>query len=157
MEIGMRSHRSRMAICTTWIGPCLLLAGLSAGAALAQTEEWPTASPESQGLSSATIAAYEDRVAAGEYGQVDSLLIVRRGFLVSEASFGGWTAGALHPAFSVTKSVTTTLVAIAAGSWLTAPLGARATHRWPTAIIKKIFAGLLYVLGVRMAYSLLAG
>lgn len=49
------------------------------------------------------------------------------------------------------------LIAIAAGSWLTAPLGARATHRWPTAIIKKIFAGLLYVLGVRMAYSLLAG
>ena len=49
------------------------------------------------------------------------------------------------------------LVAIAAGSWLTAPLGARATHRWPTAIIKKIFAGLLYLLGVRMAYGLLLG
>jgi uncharacterized membrane protein YfcA len=49
------------------------------------------------------------------------------------------------------------LIAIAAGSWLTAPLGARATHRWPTAVIKKIFAGLLYLLGVRMAYGLLAG
>lgn len=49
------------------------------------------------------------------------------------------------------------LAAIAAGSWLTAPLGARATHRWPTGVIKKIFAGLLYLLGVRMAYSLLAG
>jgi uncharacterized membrane protein YfcA len=49
------------------------------------------------------------------------------------------------------------LAAIAAGSWLTAPLGARATHRWPTAIIKKIFAGLLYLLGVRMAYGLLLG
>jgi uncharacterized membrane protein YfcA len=49
------------------------------------------------------------------------------------------------------------LAAIAAGSWLTAPLGARATHRWPTAIIKKIFAGLLYLLGVRMAYGLLPG
>ena len=49
------------------------------------------------------------------------------------------------------------LVAIAAGSWLTAPLGARATHRWPTAIIKKIFAGLLYLLGVRMAYGLMPG
>lgn len=49
------------------------------------------------------------------------------------------------------------LAAIAAGSWLTAPLGARATHRWPVAVIKKIFAGLLYLLGVRMAYGLLAG
>jgi uncharacterized membrane protein YfcA len=48
------------------------------------------------------------------------------------------------------------LAAIAAGSWLTAPLGARATHRWPVAVIKKIFAGLLYVLGVRMAYGLVA-
>jgi uncharacterized membrane protein YfcA len=49
------------------------------------------------------------------------------------------------------------MAAIAAGSWLTAPLGARATHRWPTGVIKKIFAGLLYLLGVRMAYGLLAG
>lgn len=49
------------------------------------------------------------------------------------------------------------LAAIAAGSWLTAPLGARATHRWPVSTIKKIFAGLLYLLGVRMAYGLLAG
>lgn len=49
------------------------------------------------------------------------------------------------------------LAAIAAGSWLTAPLGARATHRWPVAVVKRIFAGLLYLLGVRMAYSLLIG
>jgi uncharacterized membrane protein YfcA len=49
------------------------------------------------------------------------------------------------------------LVAIAAGSWLTAPLGARATHLWPVAVIKKVFAGLLYLIGMRMAYGLLAG
>ncbi len=49
------------------------------------------------------------------------------------------------------------LAAIAAGSWLTAPLGARATHRWPVQVVKRIFAGLLYLLGVRMAYGLLAG
>lgn len=49
------------------------------------------------------------------------------------------------------------LASIAAGSWLTAPLGARATHRWPVATIKKIFAGVLYVVGARMAYGLLAG
>jgi uncharacterized membrane protein YfcA len=49
------------------------------------------------------------------------------------------------------------LLSIAAGSWLTAPLGARATHRWPVAVIKKIFAGLLYLIGMRMAYVILAG
>lgn len=49
------------------------------------------------------------------------------------------------------------LVAIALGSWLTAPFGARATHRLPVSRVKKIFAGLLYLLGVRMAYSLWTG
>ena len=49
------------------------------------------------------------------------------------------------------------LAAIAAGSWLTAPLGAKATHRWPVATIKKIFAGVLYLVGLRMGLELLAG
>jgi uncharacterized membrane protein YfcA len=49
------------------------------------------------------------------------------------------------------------LIAIAAGSWVTAPLGARATHRWPVQVIKKIFAGLLYLIAARMAYGLLTG
>jgi len=49
------------------------------------------------------------------------------------------------------------LLAIALGSWLTAPLGARATHRLPVQRVKKIFAGLLYLLAVRMAYGLWAG
>jgi uncharacterized membrane protein YfcA len=49
------------------------------------------------------------------------------------------------------------LAAIAVGSWLTAPVGARAAHRLPVGKLKKIFAGLLYLLGVRMAYGLFAG
>ena len=59
-----------------------------------------------------------------------------------------WSAGFVYlPAFA----------AIVAMSWLTAPLGARCTHSWPVARLKRIFASLLYVLGVRMAYGLLAG
>ena len=46
------------------------------------------------------------------------------------------------------------LAAIAAMSMLTAPWGARLTHRLPVAKLKRIFAGLLYILAVRMAYSL---
>lgn len=49
------------------------------------------------------------------------------------------------------------MAAIALGSWLTAPFGARATHRLPVQRVKRIFAGLLYLLAVRMAYSLWAG
>ena len=46
------------------------------------------------------------------------------------------------------------LAAIAATSIVSAPWGARMTHQLPVARLKKIFAGLLYILAVRMAYSL---
>jgi CubicO group peptidase (beta-lactamase class C family) len=94
---------------------CLLLLLSLAAAPLPADGEWPTAAPESQGLSSAVLAGYHDRIAAGEFGQVDSLLVVRHGYLVSEAYFRGWGAGDLHQAFSVTKSVTSALVGIARG------------------------------------------
>lgn len=73
------------------------------------------------------------------------------GYMLSGRGIDGlpeWSLGFVHlPA----------LATIAAGSWLTAPLGARKTHSWPVATLKRVFAALLYLLGVRMAYSLLAG
>ena len=73
------------------------------------------------------------------------------GYVVSGQTAQGlpaWSAGFVYlPAFA----------AIVATSWLTAPLGARCTHTWPVARLKRVFAGLLYVLGVRMAYGLLTG
>ena len=67
----------------------------------------------------------------------------------------GWSKPGL-PAYSLGFVYAPALAAIATGSWLTAPLGARATHRWPVPVVKKIFASLLYLLGLRMAYSLLS-
>ncbi len=49
------------------------------------------------------------------------------------------------------------LAAIATGTWLTAPFGARATHRLPVQRLKRIFAALLYLLAVRMAYGVWSG
>ena len=49
------------------------------------------------------------------------------------------------------------LAAIALGSWLTAPFGAAATHRLPVHLVKKLFAGLLYLLAVRMGYGVWTG
>jgi len=73
------------------------------------------------------------------------------GYVVSGQMARGlpaWSAGFVYlPAFA----------AIVATSWLTAPLGARCTHTWPVARLKRVFAGLLYVLGLRMAYGLLNG
>ncbi len=45
------------------------------------------------------------------------------------------------------------LLAIALGSGLTAPFGAKLTHTLPVGKLKKIFAGLLYLLAARMIYS----
>jgi uncharacterized membrane protein YfcA len=69
------------------------------------------------------------------------------GYMLSGQAAAGlpaWSLGFVYiPAF----------LAIAAGSGLTAPLGARLAHRLPVARLKKIFAGLLYLLAARMAYS----
>lgn len=60
------------------------------------------------------------------------------------AGLPGWSLGFVYlPAF----------LAIATGSGLTAPLGARLAHRLPVSRLKKIFATLLYLLAVRMAYG----
>jgi uncharacterized membrane protein YfcA len=46
------------------------------------------------------------------------------------------------------------LAAIACMSVLAAPWGARLTHRLPVARLRRIFAGLLYLLGLRMVWGL---
>jgi uncharacterized membrane protein YfcA len=45
------------------------------------------------------------------------------------------------------------LLGLVCGSVLTAPLGARAAHRLPVATLRRIFAGLLYVLATKMLWT----
>ena len=45
------------------------------------------------------------------------------------------------------------LLGIVAGSILTPPMGARAAHRLPVATLRRIFAGLLYILAAKMAWT----
>lgn len=66
----------------------------------------------------------------------------------------GGAAGDLPP-WSVGFVYLPAFLAIVAMTWLTAPLGARCTHTWPVARIKRVFAGLLYLLGTKMAWGLL--
>ncbi|MFA5171837.1 MAG: sulfite exporter TauE/SafE family protein [Sulfuriferula sp.] len=61
----------------------------------------------------------------------------------------GWSASNL-PAYSAGYIYLPAFAAIASTSILTAPLGARLTHRLPVAVLKRIFAVLLYVLGIKM-------
>ncbi|CAN5362902.1 hypothetical protein BH11PSE9_BH11PSE9_27290 [soil metagenome] len=76
----------------------------------ASPAEWPTASPESQGMRSAALAALIDN---GQGWKLDSLLVARHGRIVAEAYYAPYRAGMPHTVNSVTKSVVGTLAAIA--------------------------------------------
>lgn len=65
----------------------------------------------------------------------------------------GWSAPGL-PAHSLGYVYLPALALIASASMLTAPLGARAAHRLPVGALKRIFAILLYSLGIHMVLNL---
>lgn len=76
------------------------------------THGWQTASPEAEGLDSQVLAAALDTIRA-RHIPVNSVLIERHGKIVLDAYFNPYTEDELHNVFSVTKSVTSTLVGIA--------------------------------------------
>lgn len=83
------------------------------------------------------------------------------GFPIALAGSIGYVLNGLHsphglPSHSLGYVYLPALAGVAAGSVLTAPLGARLAHALPVAQLKKAFAVLLLVLGTRMLWGLLA-
>ncbi|HEU5299278.1 MAG TPA: serine hydrolase [bacterium] len=77
------------------------------------TEGWLTSTPEEQGVDSALLA--DALMAIREKGlPVHSLLLVRNGYAVVDATFYPYDGATVHDLGSVTKSVITTLIGIAA-------------------------------------------
>jgi uncharacterized membrane protein YfcA len=80
------------------------------------------------------------------------------GLPIAVAGAVGYVANGLAvnnlPAYSMGFIYLPALGAIVAASILTAPLGAKLAHRLPVKKLKKIFAVLLYTLGMRMLISL---
>ena len=74
------------------------------------TKQWQTSTPEEQGMSSAALAKL---VEFGKTRSFDSLLISRHGRLVLDAYYAPRSPGLLHALRGATKSVTSTLLAIA--------------------------------------------
>jgi uncharacterized membrane protein YfcA len=68
--------------------------------------------------------------------------------------FSGWRVAEL-PSMSLGFVYVPALLCIVAGSVLTAPLGARAAHRLPVTVLRRIFAALLYVLATKMLWTYL--
>ncbi|HTR86411.1 MAG TPA: serine hydrolase, partial [Reyranella sp.] len=76
----------------------------------ARADEWPTSTPEAQGMSSLELAAL---VAYGVDNGFDSLVVARHGHIVTEAYYAPFPAGAKHRINSSTKAVVSTLISIA--------------------------------------------
>ncbi|MBL8382221.1 MAG: sulfite exporter TauE/SafE family protein [Burkholderiales bacterium] len=64
----------------------------------------------------------------------------------------GWSVAALPP-YSLGFVHLPALLPLVAASMLTAPFGARAAHRMPVVILRRIFACALYLLALRMAVA----
>jgi CubicO group peptidase (beta-lactamase class C family) len=106
------------------LGVAVLLAGCAGGAAdepaAAPTttapapvfpgSTWPTATPEAQGLSHADLAALDEFLGARG---THCVAVVRNGYLVHSRYWNGYDARTEQEVFSVSKSVTATLVGIA--------------------------------------------
>lgn len=75
--------------------------------------EWDTATPAAAALSGERLQAMRTAIEAGEFKQITSVLIARRGKLVFEAYFDSGGAEALRNTRSVTKTVTSMLAGAA--------------------------------------------
>jgi len=98
---------------------CLLafLLAYSAEAQSKQKDYWPTqgwrnATPESQGMDSQKLVDMLDLIWERHYS-VDSVLVIRNGYLVLEAYGWPYSAGLEHNLYSCSKSVISALVGIA--------------------------------------------
>lgn len=85
--------------------------GLTAVQAL---PDWQTSTPAAEGIDASRVEDAVFRIRQGNYRHVDSLLIARNGRLVVEEYFEGMTADRAHTMQSVSKSVTSLLVGLAA-------------------------------------------
>jgi CubicO group peptidase (beta-lactamase class C family) len=75
--------------------------------------DWPKSTPEEQGMDSELFVEALDILAEQEDYEVHSLLIVRNGYIVTDVYFYPFAEDTLHNTFSVTKSITATLIGIA--------------------------------------------
>lgn len=76
------------------------------------TSGWRTANPAEHGMDPSLLAELDAR-ARDDFPQVNSMLVVRHGYLVYEHYWNGFTAKDGHDVRSVTKSVVSALVGIA--------------------------------------------
>lgn len=76
------------------------------------TEGWPTSTPEEQGMDSEMLADMLETIEEQDY-DIDSVVVVRNGYMVASATIFPFEPGSRHIFYSCTKSVVSALVGIA--------------------------------------------
>jgi CubicO group peptidase (beta-lactamase class C family) len=100
-----------LAGCATQPAP---YSGTGAAAAWFSRNEWRTSTPEEQGIDSRGIVKMLEKIVSEDL-PVHSFLLIRNGYLVTEAYFTPAERDQPHLLYSMTKSVTSALVGIAIG------------------------------------------
>jgi CubicO group peptidase (beta-lactamase class C family) len=77
------------------------------------TVPFPISTPQTQNLDENILNELSTKINEGEFNQIHSFLIVRNNVLVFEEYFRGFNRSNLHDCYSVTKSITSTLIGIA--------------------------------------------
>lgn len=75
------------------------------------TTEWRTSTPEEQGMDSVALAEFIEQVP--KLGNIDSLMVVRNGYVVAEVYWHPFQSGMKREMMSASKSVISALVGIA--------------------------------------------
>jgi CubicO group peptidase (beta-lactamase class C family) len=74
---------------------------------------WRTARPAAVSVDENAINGLLSRLSSGSLGPEHSIVIVRKGYVIADRYFAGWTADSIHTEQSVTKSVTSLIAGIA--------------------------------------------
>jgi len=74
---------------------------------------WRTASPAEVGIDAGAISTLVTQLRSGSLGAEHALVVVRKGYIVVDEYFAGWTSDSIHTEQSVTKSVTSLVTGIA--------------------------------------------
>jgi CubicO group peptidase (beta-lactamase class C family) len=77
------------------------------------TDGWRTSTPEEQGMDSEQLAETMNYLQKQSSFTIHSLLIIRNGYIVTDAYFYPFAPDALHELMSATKSFTSSLIGIA--------------------------------------------
>jgi CubicO group peptidase (beta-lactamase class C family) len=74
---------------------------------------WRTARPAAVSIDENAINGLLTWLGSGSLGAEHAIVIVRKGYVIADAYFAGWTADSIHTEQSVTKSVTSLVTGIA--------------------------------------------